>query len=365
MDDAVKSGMQYFQKIGTLIGDRWKRHNYDEERFPELARALLEELPPNQHVTLWDVVKWATTADFLPDQADLEAKFGDPPLTVYCGRQFRIEALFWIQGTPAIHQHSFSGAFHVLHGSSIHTRWKFESMRRIESRLLIGRVALEHAELLHTGDTRQILSGNAMFHATYHLDRPTVSVVVRTLLETDKQPQYTLLPPSIAVAQREEVSSVKRQTQLLSMLLASAKLGEYFELMNHLLATKDAYSVFEFLAATFHLVSDEENRLDLIARARLHHPELIDALLPALIRQEAGDALINMHRALNSEDLRFFVALLRNVSDRNRTISLIRERYPHQDPTQLFNDWVRELEQLKLLEQPLDALLPALLDTAS
>jgi hypothetical protein len=128
----------------------------------------------------------------------------------------------------------------VLHGSSLHALWKFEGMRRIETRLLIGRAALEHAELLHTGDTRQILAGNAMFHATHHLDRPTVSVVVRTLVETDKQPQYTLLPPSIAIAQREEVAAVKRQTQLLSMLLASARLGEYFELMNHLLATKDA-----------------------------------------------------------------------------------------------------------------------------
>jgi hypothetical protein len=356
--------MQYFQEIGTLIADRWKRHNYDEDRFPELARALLEELPPNQHVTFWDVVKWATAADSLPDQADLEAKFGDPPLTVYCGRQFRIDVLFWIQGTPAIHQHSFSGAFHVLQGSSIHTLWKFESTRRIETRLVLGRVALAHAELLHTGDTRQILAGDAMFHATYHLDRPSVSVVVRTVEEMDKEPQYTLLPPSIAVARREEVPAVKRQTQLLSMLLASDRLGEYCELMNHLLATKDAYSVFEFLTATFQLVSDEEDRLDLIARARLHQPELMDALLPALIREEAGDALINAHRALNSEDLRYFVALLRNVPDRNKIISLIGERYPHRDPTQLFAAWARELEQLKLLVQPLDALLPVLLHTA-
>jgi hypothetical protein len=307
-------------------------------------------------------VKWATTADALPAQADLDAKFGDPPLTVYCGRQFRIEVLFWTQGAPAIHQHSFSGAFHVLHGSSIHTLWTFERKRRIENRLLVGRTMLQHSELLHAGDNRRILAGDAMFHATYHLNRPTVSVVIRTLVETDQQPQYMLLPPSIAVAASEEIPSVRRQTQLLSMLLESGRLAECFELMNHLLAVKDAYSIYEFLVAAFDRIGDEEDRLELIARARLRHPELLDALFPALIRKEAGDALIDIHRALNSEDLRFFVALLRNVPDRTRIVALVRERYPARSPTELCEGWTRELEQLKLSAQPLKALINALLD---
>jgi hypothetical protein len=36
----------------------------------------------------------------------------------------RIEALFWVDGTTSIHQHSFSGAFQVLAGKSIHSRYR-------------------------------------------------------------------------------------------------------------------------------------------------------------------------------------------------------------------------------------------------
>jgi hypothetical protein len=45
---------------------------------------------------------------------------------VYAGRRFYVEVVFWAEGTTAIHQHSFSGAFQVLVGSSIHTLYGFE-----------------------------------------------------------------------------------------------------------------------------------------------------------------------------------------------------------------------------------------------
>jgi len=152
--------VEFFQRLGSMVTRLWKERDYNEEDFPEVASRGLSELPPDQHVSFWDVSKWALTCERLPGQADLSAKFGQPPLTVFGGRDFRIEVLFWVQGIPAIHQHSFSGAFHVMHGSSLQSLWEFEPTEQVAMRLALGRVSLKKAELLRKGDSRPIIAGN-------------------------------------------------------------------------------------------------------------------------------------------------------------------------------------------------------------
>src|SRR5713101_3379508 len=297
--------MQFFQKLGSLVTRLWKERNYNEEDFPDVASRGLSELPPDQHISLWDVTKWGLTAEQLPFQIDLAAKFGQPPLTVYSGRDFRIEVLFWVEGTPAIHQHGFSGAFHVLHGSSLQSLWGFETTEQLATRLALGRVSLKKAELLRKGDSRPILAGNQMIHSTFHLDRPSLTVVVRTLGEANKQPQYTYLPPTIAYDPFGIVPSVERRTQLLRMLLISGKRAEYNEIVRHILGTEDAYSVFQFLLSTFGMMEDEDERHNLLLAARLKHPKLIEALRPALLQTERRKKIIQIRARVSNSDLQF------------------------------------------------------------
>src|SRR5260370_32425522 len=106
-------------------------------------------------------------------------------------------------------------------------------------RLAFGRVSLKKAELLQKGDSRPIIGGKQLIHSTFHLDRASLTVVVRTLGEIDKLPQYSYLPPTIAYAQDHDVPSVQRRTQLSRMLLKSGKRAEFTEIMHHLLATED------------------------------------------------------------------------------------------------------------------------------
>src|SRR5467141_638931 len=231
--------MEFFQTLGSLVTRLWRERNYNEEDFPEVASRGLSELPPDQHVSFWDVVKWALTCERLPAQADLGAKFGQPPLSVFTGRDFRIEVLFWVQGIPAIPQHSFSGAFHVMHGSSLQSLWQFEPEEQLSLRLALGSVSLKKAELLRKGDSRPIIAGKQLIHSTFHLDRPSLTVVVRTIGEANQQPQYSYLPPTIAYDPFNIVPSVQRRTQLLRMLLISGKRAEYVEIMRHILGTED------------------------------------------------------------------------------------------------------------------------------
>jgi hypothetical protein len=341
--------MEFFQQLGSLVTRLWKERNYNEENFPEVASVGLSELPPDQHITFWDVAKWALTCERLPGQADLTAKFGQPPLTVYGGRDFRIEVLFWVQGIPAIHQHGFSGAFHVMHGSSLQSLWEFEPAEQVTMRLALGRLSLKKAELLRKGDSRPIIAGNRLIHSTFHLDRPSVTVVVRTLGEANKQPQYTYLPPTIAYDPFGIVPSVQRRTQLLRMLLISDKRAEHNDIARHILGTEDAYSVFQFLLSTFELIEDEEDRHNLLVAARLKHPTLIEALLPALLQVERRSKIAGIRERVSNGDLQFFLALLLNIPERSAILSLIEQRYPSRDSTTAIVTWVRELSEMGVL----------------
>jgi hypothetical protein len=341
--------MDYFEHLGLSISTRWKRLDYDEERFPEVALAGLTALPPSDHVDFREIAHWALDIEHLPHQADIDAEFGNPPLTVYNGKGFRIDVLFWIEGVPSIHQHGFSGAFHVLRGSSTHTLWTFEPSKRIQMRLLLGQASLQSAEVLKKGDSRIILAGSRMFHATYHIDRPSVSIVVRTTSEADKLPQYTLWPPTIATVSYDLNPTVKRQMQIAKMLLHAGRREQFRELTRRLVSTKDSYWVFQLLHSTFGMVEDEEERAELLLTASTKHPDLVRALQDVLVRNQASERIQRILHLTTVRDLRFFLALIRNVPDGATILHLIGREYPSRTPIDSVLTWVRRLSDLGVL----------------
>jgi hypothetical protein len=216
-------------------------------------------------------------------------------------------------------------------------------------RLALGRVSLKKAELLRKGETRPIVAGQELIHATFHLDRPSLTVVVRTLGEANKQPQYSYLPPTIAHDPFGDIPSVKRRTQLLRMLLISNKRAEFNEITRHILGTEDAYSVFHFLLSTFELIEDEDERHNLLLAARLKHPTLVEALHPALLQAERRNKIVAIRERATNSDLQFFLALLLNIPERSAILNLIEQRYPSRDPIAAILAWVRELSELGVL----------------
>ena len=67
--------------------------------------------------------------------------FGDLPLTLARGNGFSIQLLLWTVGSTAIHTHSFSGAFTVLKGSSLHTLYQMETRQRLSAGGSLRRVS--------------------------------------------------------------------------------------------------------------------------------------------------------------------------------------------------------------------------------
>ncbi|HEX3280052.1 MAG TPA: hypothetical protein VHR36_02375, partial [Pyrinomonadaceae bacterium] len=163
--------MQIFQDFGALVESRWRHENYNELVFPQLAaQALTESNLPSQ-VDPWEIIRWVQSADSLPDQKDAEGRFGDPPITLYSGPRFYVDVYFWLDGTTSIHQHAFTGAFQVLLGSSIHSRYSFNEKKVINEHLCVGDIKLEEVQLLKLNDVRLIKPGRDFIHSLFHLDR--------------------------------------------------------------------------------------------------------------------------------------------------------------------------------------------------
>src|SRR5262252_8770312 len=104
--------MEVFRELGRRIEDRWRAENYSEEAFPALATAALNDFDLKKRgVSPWEIIRWLHREPELPRQQDIEATFGNPPVTLFSGSRFYIDIYYWLDGTTDIHQHSFAGAF--------------------------------------------------------------------------------------------------------------------------------------------------------------------------------------------------------------------------------------------------------------
>ena len=350
--------MQLFQELGSQIERSWKDRNYDDDIFPALAMKALKEADLINRVDPWEIVRWVHTTTELPRQIDIEAGFGNPPITLYSGPRFYIDVYFWTDGFTTIHQHAFCGAYQVLLGGSIHSKYRFDLTQEVNPQFLVGKIGLESVELLQQGDLRPILSGNRYIHSLFHLERPSATIVVRTAYSPAGAPQYTYKKPSFAFHPFHIEAHEMRRRQTTALLL-TIQHPRADELIGELISQSDFQTAFFVLESVFHTITNDalekvfglESGADrfqaLLAIARRRHGELAD-LIPAVMAEEQRQYNITNRRSrITGGEHRFFLALLLNVPDRVRVLELIARRVPDADPVETAVGWVRELARTR------------------
>jgi hypothetical protein len=214
-------------------------------------------------------------------------------LTVYSAEEFRIEPLFWLHALPSIHQHGFSGAFHVMHGNTLQAGWQFH--------------------------------------------------------QRDVLPQYTYLPPSVAFDPEAQRPSSVRHEQLLLMLMKLGRIDECLNAIQSLIAESDAVSAFHFLLWANANLKDGNVIHEITAGARVKHPLLVEELAPALAWQRREIRLENIKNTITDQDLQFFLGVLLNVPDRALAMSILQQQYPSFDPVDMAMNFIGSLSKLGVL----------------
>jgi hypothetical protein len=343
--DSERRGLQVFRELGAALFDRWKRANFDESAFADLAAAALRDFRPSEHVEPSEVLRWVQDETTLPPQADIEAKFGQPPITVFHCERFYIDVLFWVDGTTAIHQHAFSGGFHVLDGSSLQCTYRFTPERRYSEHLLSGRVDLQSTEILTRGDVRTIRSGDGLVHSLFHLDRPSVSVVVRTPGASSQTIQYSYSRSGLAFDPTMKTESMSRAMQVLD-LLATLRHGDFERTAREWVRNADVYLAFRLLKHVARHFERAEDYRQFVETIRPSHSELAGALIAFSHDEQRDHYIIARRQLVQAPDLRLFLAILLNLSDRSSVFDMVRRIQPHSEPPAAILGWLDEIARL-------------------
>ena len=329
----------YFSELGRAVYDKWKAKDFSLIEFPMIAQQALEKKPPARHVDLDQLLHNFLLDDNQPFQTT--SGFGQPELIVYDSPKFYIQILFWLDGTTDIHQHGFSGAFHVLAGSSIHSRFDFTNVTPITPHFRIGDVTLQETHLLDTGRTVPIHSGPGFIHSLFHLETPSVTVVIRTHSDPGTDPQFTYLPPHVALDPAKHDSLTTRRKQLLDVLEQTGD-ENYAPLVIKMLNGLDferGFFILQNCIATLRHLGVWEKAWGIFSRK---HGKLALAVAPTLNEIIRRDGIAALRASFEDVEHRFFLALLLNVGSRAEILRLISSRMD-EDPLRAIARWAGEI----------------------
>ncbi len=353
----------FFKELGRTVLERWKRENFSLAKFPGIARVALEERPPAEHVDVAAFVREFLLNDEQPMQT--QSGFGQPELVAYEHSRFYIQILFWLDGTTAIHQHEFSGAFHVMSGSSIHADFEFVNAQSVTSHFRVGDVRMKKIELLETGRTVPIISGHRNIHSLFHLDTPSVTVVVRTQNDPGMSPQFNYLPPHIALDPIFDDALTMRRKQLLDVL-EQIQDSTYAELVLEMIAELDFERGFLILQNCMGHLQNLGEWESALGAFQKKHGKLAAGVAATLEECERRDVIKGLRSTITEPEHRLFLALLMNVPTRADLFALVAQRFPEEAPMETVLRWAAELAEVSEFGVAiLDAYFPETLKLAS
>jgi hypothetical protein len=336
----------YFQRLGdTIAAELGEGREAVYANLERVAAKQLAAFNPSAHITHDDLVDYVLSADTLCKQADLDGKFAEPPVSLYHGGDFDISALTWLDGTTSIHQHAFCGAFHVLAGSSIHSRYRFDAWQppAHRQRAFAGRLELLDLEVLNAGDTRIIARGSNLIHSLFHMIRPSVTIVIRTITDDPASDvQYDYRWPGLAYDPFRRHAPTTRKLQYLRMLRVLDEDAAQVHL-RRVLADADLLLAYLLISEQTRVAAIPERARDLAALCTALPANERQLLSQATHNDLLSRTVIDLRCKLHDPGHRYLLALLLNVFDRQELLRLVQREFHVADPVDQVMTWIAEM----------------------
>jgi len=334
------------------VESRWRAAGFDDLAFPAIAAEELERTPAHRSVSNDEIIDWCNRPGVdLPAQHDIEARFGDPPVTLFRAKGFAVIVDFWTTSTTGVHEHSFDGAFQVLSGSSLHTTYTFAETDRYDDYACAGRLEALAMKLLFPGATCAVASGADFIHALFHLDEPSSTILVRTNDNIKACTQREFHKPGLALDPFHKDPTGQRLAQIAALLCATNAPRRDAWLRRALgsVGPSDAYRILLSMMrawggrprmTTEHLDDLMAPYLDLVAGS-------MGAWGPRVVasyeRQRRTAALTHARGRVVDPEHRLLLALLLNATCPADVYRIVQERFPHDEPVAKVFGWVAAL----------------------
>jgi hypothetical protein len=272
----------------------------------------------------------------LPDE-----RLGQPPqwLVLLREQHFEVVACFQLDGSPAIEDHAGEGAFCLLAGAAVESRYAFTATGPAQKGALLGELRPLGSELLPEGSCRPFLGGGRTIHARFVLHRPSLVVEVR---DWPSSVQRRYHRSGIAGEVPGDRSATLRRLQPLRWA-AATDLDLYREMACQAIAGGDAFFALEVLRDGRDRPGTAALAPRLTTAVREHFGALAEPLLGILAADADERALRRIAKAVFSEELRLFTALLASVPTASAFHRLVKGLYPEEDVERRVLGWIAAL----------------------
>ncbi len=337
-----REGERFYDLVQDLARDtqsQWRAKGCRTEVLPEVAHSVLTKAALHRAFDSRSLIDWFFTSDYLPQQFGA-GHFGQPPLTLFNDGKLLIEALFWQDAETSVHDHSFSGAFAVVSGESLHSTYVFENVEQVDGELRVGELTPVLQERIALGAVRPI-EGGKLIHQVWHLDRPTVSLVVRSTADRGGL-QHNYWPRNVATVQKPEwvkdSTEFSRMQKALRMISRDKSWLDAF--VKEQLTRLPPVRVFELLRDFYRLTQDEQ-RLRNVAKTYVEKRGTWASLVVNSARDI--DLLDVLPGTLKSQAKRVLVGLLCSCPDLEAVESALRVHWGIKDPQGHIAETLRSL----------------------
>lgn len=334
---------KYFDQLGRCVSTEWSRHGRSLSSLPEASETALHKVDVPPTVTCQSILLHAAACQNLPPQSSRTDTFGQPPLILYHGDDFYIQALVWMEGSTAVHDHKFSGAFRVLEGTSLHIRHAFRHGEMVlDDRILLGRLSQETPEVLRPSDIRRIEPGYDLVHGLFHLEMPTVTIVVRNDDSHLGRPQYNYMRSGIAY---DALSTDRRWTKRMMSIdsLLRLDLDAAWDVSRDIVHRGEIWDGFQLLLRLIARRGWDEPCGELTDIFTRRVPALKGWLQLGLTDQDQIRRVLLRRAMLRDVHHRVFLALLANLPDPRATAEVVHQLYPDRPASEVLLDWAEEL----------------------
>jgi hypothetical protein len=208
--------------------------------------------------------------------------------------------------------------------------------RSFDGHFMLGTLEVSSSGLLRQGDVRPIWGGSKLIHSVFHLDRPSISIVVRTVADPFVGPQFAYSRAGIGRNPFYVEETMERRLQVVSML-RKLQHSSFERFVGDLVAESDLHTAYRVIfECASHGAGDK-----LVDRVR--DAEAAERFRVAIRDHRRESFLLSRRGVVADAELRFFLSLLLNASRRRDLMSVTRQKKPGAQPELQIAAWLRQL----------------------
>ena len=279
---------QGFAEMEASVYRCWDRD--DDAHLADASTRALEDCRELLAFDPAECLQWALDPGVvLPEQA-WQFDFGQPAITVVRNADFRIDLLYWVENSTAVHDHITCGAFAAVLGDRLHGRYTFAGEDRLGPWVETGRLSRVHLEVMRQGDARPLRP--ELIHDVFWLSKPSVTLVVRCAEHpgpTKRNPR-SFWAPGLALVPKahHETSLVSRRAEGLA-LMRMANQAMYEDALREILEGSDpSLAYYAFTAAAVSSPEVLDKALDSLTQPSPVIPHLVAARAQLVRRSHLG-----------------------------------------------------------------------------